>query len=109
MYVVVWCHVWWFDDWTDGLQVVLQWQWNTSDVWLAANIVLMGATFSTISKRGNGPGLLSSFTSGVGVRILSSMVTPRAVAAAVADAWEAVFPADDMLVQFQPNSEVRGR
>ena len=87
-------------------QVVLKWQWGLSDVLLASNLVLMGSTFAAVSRNGNGPGMLSSFASGVAVRILASMVTPASLAHLAHTAWESLFPADDMLVQFQPSSEV---
>jgi hypothetical protein len=88
------------------IQVVLKWQWSLSDVLLSANLVLMGATFTAVSRAGNAPGLLSSFASGVAVRIVVGMHVPPAISDAAGGVWEALFPADDMRVQFQPASEV---
>lgn len=88
------------------MQVVLKWQWTLSDVLLAANLVLVGSTFASVSRNGNGPALLSSFASGVAVRVLMSMLVPAGAAEAASSAWEALFPPDEMLVQFQTNAEV---
>jgi hypothetical protein len=57
----------------------LQWQWSVRDVLAVANVMALGATFSSASGSGNEPPFCASFASGIALRMLFYEITPPAI------------------------------
>ena len=51
-----------------GQVITLEWQWTWKDVLALANVVQMGATFTSAAQLGNEPGFATSFGAGVAIR-----------------------------------------
>ena len=68
---------------TEGL-LQLQWQWGMRDVLAVANVMALGATFSSAAGGGNEPTFCASFAAGIALRMLTYEVLPHQTSTALA-------------------------
>ena len=68
----------------DGGLLQLQWQWGMRDVLAVANVMALGATFSSAAGGGNEPTFCASFAAGIALRMLTYEVLPHQTSTALA-------------------------
>jgi len=56
----------------------LQWRWSITDVLAVANVMTMGATFSSVAGAGNEPTFCASFAAGIAMRMFLYEALPPA-------------------------------
>ena len=62
----------------------LQWSWSVKDVFAVANVILLGATFSSTAGGGNEPPFCLSFAAGITLRVILYDWMPNSSAAQLA-------------------------
>ena len=68
----------------DGGVLQLTWSWSVKDVLAIANVVALGATFSSTAGGGNEPFFSASFAAGIALRMLLYETMPKQAAGALA-------------------------